>query len=96
MTRSVDAGPSTTGSSRARRVVSTAPLSGYRPVRLGGERFDVADELTCYYDRPAEPANVHLEVRVPGKLEPSELRAAVRAVLQAEPGVTVRQSAGRS
>jgi NRPS condensation-like uncharacterized protein len=94
MTSSVDAGPSTTGSSRARRVVSTASLSGYRPGRFGGERFDVADELTCYYDRPAEPANVHLEVRVPGKLEPSELRAAVRAVLQAEPGVTVRQSAG--
>jgi NRPS condensation-like uncharacterized protein len=94
MTSSVDAGPSTTGSSRARQVVSTASQNGYWPGRFGGERFDVADELTCYYDRRAEPANVHLEVRVPGKLDPSELRAAVRAVLQAEPGVMVRQSAG--
>ena len=53
----------------------------------------MADELTCYYDRPAEPANVHVEARVPGELDEASIRAAVEAVLQAEPGVRVRQAA---
>ncbi len=55
------------------------------------ERFAVADELTCYYDRPAEPANVHVEVRVPGQLDESALRACVQAVLAAEPRVRARR-----
>ncbi len=60
------------------------------------ERFAVPDELTCYYDRPAEPANVHLEIRVPGRLDESVLRASVRAVLAAEPGIRARRRpAGR-
>jgi NRPS condensation-like uncharacterized protein len=56
------------------------------------ERFGVADELTCYYDRPAEPANVHLEVRVPGRLDAAELRAAIDAVLTAEPRLGARKA----
>ncbi|HEX9623341.1 MAG TPA: hypothetical protein VF979_03110 [Streptosporangiaceae bacterium] len=59
----------------------------------GRERFGVTDELTCYYDRPAEPANVHVEARIPGGLDEDAIRAAVRAVLAAEPGVRVRQAA---
>jgi len=61
--------------------------------RLGRVRFSIADELTCYYDRPAEAANVHMEVRVPGRLDEAVVRAAVRAVLDAEPGLRARQSA---
>lgn len=53
----------------------------------------MADELTCYYDRPAEPANVHVEARVPDGLDEGLVRAAVRAVLAAEPGVRVRRAA---
>ena len=56
------------------------------------ERFAVPDQLTCYYDRPAEPANVHVEVRVPGRLNESAIRASVQAVLAAEPGLRARRS----
>ncbi len=56
-------------------------------------KFAVADELTCYYDRLAEPANVHLEARVPGRLDESAIRAAVQSVLAAEPGLRVRRMA---
>jgi NRPS condensation-like uncharacterized protein len=56
------------------------------------ERFAVPDELTCYYDRPGEPANVHVEVRVPGRLDEKVLRASVQAVLAAEPGVRARRA----
>ncbi len=56
------------------------------------EAFSVADELTCYYDRAAEPANVHVEARVAGHLDQAVLRAAVRAVLAAEPGLLVRRA----
>jgi NRPS condensation-like uncharacterized protein len=59
------------------------------------ERFAVADELTCYYDRPAEPANVHLEVRVPGRLDPAALRACVDAVLGAQPRIMARRQPAR-
>jgi NRPS condensation-like uncharacterized protein len=55
------------------------------------ERFAVPDELTCYYDRPVEPANVHVEVRIPGPLDESALRAGVQAVLAAEPRIRVRR-----
>src|SRR5215475_5727201 len=51
------------------------------------ERFAVADELTCYYDRPAEPANVHLEVMVPGRLDPAAVNASVAAVLASQPRI---------
>jgi NRPS condensation-like uncharacterized protein len=54
------------------------------------ERFAVADELTCYYDRPAEPANVHLEVRVPGRLDAAAISAAVSAVLASQPRIMAR------
>jgi NRPS condensation-like uncharacterized protein len=55
------------------------------------ERFAVADELTCYYDRPAEPANVHLEVRVPGRLDPAATSASVSEVLASQPRIMARR-----
>ena len=56
------------------------------------ERFAVPDELTCYYDQPSEPANVHVEARVPGSLDEKVLRASVLAVLAAEPGLRARRA----
>jgi hypothetical protein len=56
------------------------------------EPFAVADELTCYYDRPGEPANVHLEVRLPGRVDQDLLRASVAALLDAEPGLLARRA----
>jgi NRPS condensation-like uncharacterized protein len=56
-------------------------------------KFAVADELTCYYDRPEEPANVHVEARVPGSLDEAAVRSAVGRMLAAEPGLRARQAA---
>ncbi|MDR2985624.1 MAG: hypothetical protein LBV34_12355 [Nocardiopsaceae bacterium] len=59
------------------------------------ERFSVADELTCYYDRPAEPANVHLEVRVPARIDPVALTAGVSEVLASSPRLMARRRQAR-
>jgi NRPS condensation-like uncharacterized protein len=56
--------------------------------------FSVADELNCYYDAPAEPCTVHLELAVPGHLEEKALRLAVGAALAAGPRAMVRRAAG--
>src|SRR5262249_47784200 len=56
------------------------------------ERFAVPGELTCYYDRPSEPANVHLEVAVPDRLDVAAVRDSLRAVLDAEPQLRVRRA----
>ena len=60
------------------------------------ERFTVPDELTCYYDRKCEPANVHLEARIPGRLDEAAVRAAVRAVLASEPRLLTRRVLARN
>jgi NRPS condensation-like uncharacterized protein len=58
----------------------------YRP-------FSVLDELNCYFDSPAEPNNVQLEVWLDGHLRPERLRAAVAAVLAAVPEASARRAA---
>jgi NRPS condensation-like uncharacterized protein len=60
------------------------------------ERFTVPDELTCYYDRQCEPANVHLEARIPGRLDEADVRASVRAVLASEPRLLSRRVRARN
>jgi len=69
-----------------------------RPV-LGGSMpsprpFGVVDELNCYFDAPAEPNNVHVEIWLPGHLDPGRLRDAVAAALAAEPRAGVRRARG--
>jgi NRPS condensation-like uncharacterized protein len=56
--------------------------------------FGLADELSCYYDTPAEPCNVHVEVRVPGHLDESALRRAACAALAAQPRAVARRAQG--
>jgi NRPS condensation-like uncharacterized protein len=56
------------------------------------ERLTVPDELTCYYDRPAEPANIHLEARTGARLDEAAIRAAVLAVLTSEPRILARRA----
>ncbi len=56
-------------------------------------RFTAVDELSCYYEGPGEPNNVHLEVRVPSRLDERMLRDAVRAMLAAEPAARARRAA---
>ena len=60
------------------------------------ERFTVPDELTCYYDRQYEPANVHIEARISGRLDEAAVRASVRAVLASEPRLLTRRVRSRS
>lgn len=81
-----------TGPATTTQPVSISP-PGIARRALRRQRFGVADELTCYYDRPDEPANVHVEARVCGGLDEPAIRAAVRAVLVAESGVRVRRAA---
>ncbi len=54
----------------------------------------VVDELNWYFDSPAEPNNVHMEVWLPGHLDIERLRDAVIATLAEEPAARVRQAAG--
>jgi NRPS condensation-like uncharacterized protein len=67
--------------------------SAFRP-SLRRAPFGIADELSCYYDAPAEPCNVHLEVRVPGHLDSLALREATAAALAAQPRALVRRAPG--
>jgi len=62
-----------------------------RPART---RFGVVDELTCCYDRASEPANVHVEVWLPGRLDRDAFHASVLAVLSARPRARARRVAG--
>jgi NRPS condensation-like uncharacterized protein len=67
-----------------------------RRARSAGPRpFGLIDELNCYFDAPAEPNNVHLELWLPGHLDPARLRAAVAATLAAEPLAAGRRARGR-
>jgi NRPS condensation-like uncharacterized protein len=52
------------------------------------------DELNCYFDAPAEPNNVHVEIWLPGHLDPGRLRDAVTAALAAEPRAGIRRARG--
>jgi NRPS condensation-like uncharacterized protein len=54
--------------------------------------FSVADELSCYFDAPAEPCTVHLEVQIPGRLDEAKLRLAVAAALVAQPRALLRRA----
>jgi hypothetical protein len=64
---------------------------GARPKR----RFGVVDELSCYFDTQAEPANIHLEFRVAGRPDPRALREAISAALLANPHASSRRSRHR-
>jgi NRPS condensation-like uncharacterized protein len=56
--------------------------------------FGVADELSCYYDAPAEPCTVHIEIRLPGSLDRSRLARATGAALAGQPRAMARRAAG--
>jgi NRPS condensation-like uncharacterized protein len=52
----------------------------------------VADELSCYYDGPATPANIHVELRFPGGIDGQALRLAVSTALAAHPRAMARRA----
>jgi NRPS condensation-like uncharacterized protein len=66
-------------------------VTGRRRPATGG-RFTVVDELNCYFDSPAEPNCVHLEVWLPGQLHPGRLSAAIEAALDDLPRARARRA----
>jgi NRPS condensation-like uncharacterized protein len=63
------------------------------PGSLPRTPFGVADELTCYFDVPAEPCTVHIEVQVREHVDPDALRLAAAGALAAHPRAIVRLAA---
>lgn len=59
---------------------------------LPAQPFSVVDELSCYHDHPAEPNNVHLEMRLSGRLDEGSFRAATAIALAAEPRARARRA----
>ena len=68
-----------------RTAVGHAPPADRRP-------FGIVDELNCYFDSPAEPNNVHVEIWLPGHLDPDRLRDAVTAMLADQPRAGARRA----
>jgi NRPS condensation-like uncharacterized protein len=56
--------------------------------------FDLIDELSCYYDTPAEPNNVLCEVLVPSAIDYPTLRLAVAGALEKTPRARGRIATG--
>jgi NRPS condensation-like uncharacterized protein len=54
--------------------------------------FTVVDEVTCYFDTSDEPANIHMELRVPHPIERRAFRAAALAALAASPRAASRRA----
>ncbi len=55
--------------------------------------FGVVDQVSCHFDTLAEPANVHLEIRLPGRLDQQAFRAAAVAAVTAHSRVSSRRAA---
>jgi NRPS condensation-like uncharacterized protein len=74
--------------------VSRREALRFGPGRLPRSPFGLIDELNCYYDTPAEPNNIHLEVQMAGSLDDRALRQAVAGALAAAPRARGRMAAG--
>ena len=66
------------------------------PGQLPRSPFGLIDELNCYYDTPAEPNNIHLEVMMAGSLDYQALARAVVGALAAAPRARGRMAAGHA
>ncbi|MFJ4470937.1 condensation protein [Streptomyces sp. NPDC089424] len=56
--------------------------------------FPVVDEVARHCQQDAEPETVHIEVRLPGPLDPARLRTAFVAALHRHPRVLMREAPG--
>lgn len=57
------------------------------------EKFSVTDEVSCYFDTAAEPANVHLELHLPGQLDRTLFRHAAITAIMANRRASSRRAA---
>ena len=69
---------------------------GKEPGALPRSPFGLVDELSCYYDTPAEPNSVHVEVMLPGLVDYLALRQAVTGAVAAAPRARGRMAPGRA
>jgi NRPS condensation-like uncharacterized protein len=68
-----------------------------RPFSVPGEAlprrpFTVPDEMACHFDSRTEPFNIHLEMRIPGRLDQRAFHAAAIAALIANPHASSRRA----
>ncbi|GAA3496934.1 hypothetical protein GCM10019016_040350 [Streptomyces prasinosporus] len=56
--------------------------------------FPVVDEVSRHCLQEAEPETVHIEVHLPGRLEPARLRKAFTEALRRHPRILVREAPG--
>ncbi|WFB09736.1 condensation protein [Streptomyces sp. LX-29] len=78
-----------TGSFRA-----AARDRGHRAPRDDRFPFPTVDEVSRHCQRDDDPENVHIEVHLPGRLDPARLRAAFHEALRRHPGILVREAPG--
>lgn len=57
--------------------------------------FPVVDEISRHCLQEEEPETVHIEVHLPGRLDPARLRAAVAGALHRHPRILMREAPGR-
>ncbi len=57
--------------------------------------FPVVDEVARHCHQDEEPETVHIEVHLPGRLDPARLRKAFTEALHRHPRVLMRQAPGR-
>ena len=79
----------------AAALLPTAYARSGRRRRLSRQPFSTVDEACCYFDRPAEPANIHLEMRVPGRLDRRAFTSAATQALAAHERASRRRAASR-
>lgn len=72
-----------------------------QPARAGGPvrppariPFPVVDEVARHCHQEAEPETVHIEVHLPGRLEPGRLRTAFAEALRRHPRILMREAPG--
>ncbi|MFE6283666.1 condensation protein [Streptomyces sp. NPDC057877] len=63
--------------------------AGGRPARVP---FPVVDEVSRHCLRAAEPETVHIEIHLPGRLDPDRLRTAFTEALRRHPRVLMREA----
>jgi arabinofuranan 3-O-arabinosyltransferase len=74
------------------RALPSAPAPGEPAGAMQRRPFTVPDEMACYFDTQAEPFNIHLEIRVPGRLDRQVFQTAAVAALVANPHASSRRA----
>ena len=77
--------------------VISAKARGSAPSSVPGEAlrrrpFTVPDEMACHFETQAEPFNIHLEMRIAGRLDREAFHAAAVAALIASPHASGRRA----